>query len=82
MKYNFPKFKFPIVLTTTCLVNQLKEWNDKYKKVTDLAIESACHFNRLIILLLDNIPKLSPIIRSKDYQSKDQFCSIHTRDLT
>ena len=60
VKYNFPKFKFLIALTTTWLVYQLMGWNDKYKKVLDLVVLAACHFNKLIILLLDDMPQLSP----------------------
>lgn len=46
------------------------EFNDKFADVPDPAYVAAMHFNRLIILLLRDIPKMAPTIGEEELKLK------------
>ena len=52
--------------TSLGLASQLREWNRQYQDVPDPAFVAASHFNRLIILLLDTMPRESPILEEQE----------------
>ena len=58
--YNFPKFNFAPIATSTGLAQQLRDWNQVHQEVPDLAFVAASHFNRLIILLFGHDAKGIP----------------------
>ena len=64
--YNFPKFSFAPTATSTGLVQQLRDWNQTHQAVLDLAFVTTSHFNRLIILLLDTMPRQSTILEEQE----------------
>ena len=64
--YNFPKFNFAPTATSLGLATQLREWNRQYQDVPDPAFVAASHFNRLVILLLDTMPRESPILEEQE----------------
>ena len=81
VRYNL-KFDFPPILTMEGPVSQLKAWNEKYKQMIDTMEVAACHFNRLIILLLDDMPQLSPTAKEQELGIKNLFSLTQTKAWT
>lgn len=63
---SFPMFMTTMAKTTKEMLQQLKDFNDKYADVPDPAYVAAMHFNKLIILLLRDIPKLAPTVKEEE----------------
>lgn len=70
IRYNFPMFYSLTPKTTDGMLKKLMEFNDKFVDVSDPTYVAAMHFNRLIVLLLRDIPKMAPMVEEEELKLK------------